>query len=84
MRRACQNKTRRLIQRLIEARPLKRQGFLSPKKSPHCCGDLLEAFASSPTKPTNHWRDDCADNEQSGQPIFISDNNANGGAKVRY
>jgi hypothetical protein len=31
--------------------------------------------------PPNHWRDDCADNEQSGQPVFMSDNNANGRSK---
>jgi hypothetical protein len=52
------------------------------KKSPHCCGDLLEAFASNPPEPTKpNSGDDCAHNEQFGQPLFISDNNANGGSK---
>jgi hypothetical protein len=48
MRRAGQNKTRRQIQRLIEARPLKRQGFLSPKKIPALLRGSLGSFRFLP------------------------------------
>jgi len=53
-RRACQNKTRRQIQRLIEARLLKRRGFFITVKNPRIAAGIYWKL-SLPTQlnPTN-------------------------------